>query len=75
MPVSWRTRRRGGIDDRQRGHHWSSNSTGEKFVAADGGPQFTFSEAISFQIPCADQDEVNYYWSKLSGGQEVACAG
>lgn len=47
---------------------------GQKFVALNGGPQFTFNEAISFQIPCADQDEVDYYWSKLSeGGEEVAC--
>jgi predicted 3-demethylubiquinone-9 3-methyltransferase (glyoxalase superfamily) len=47
---------------------------GQKFVALNGGPQFTFSAAISFQIPCADQDEVDYYWSRLSeGGQEVAC--
>lgn len=46
----------------------------QKFVALNGGPQFTFNEAISFQIPCADQDEVDYYWSRLSeGGQEVAC--
>jgi len=47
---------------------------GQKFVALNGGPQFTFNESISFQIPCADQDEVDYYWSRLSeGGQEVAC--
>ena len=47
---------------------------GQKFVALNGGPQFTFNEAISLCIPCADQDEVDYYWSKLSeGGQEVAC--
>ena len=47
---------------------------GQKFVALNGGPQFTFNEAISFQIHCADQDEVDYYWSKLSeGGEEVAC--
>jgi len=47
---------------------------GQKFVALNGGPQFTFNEAISLQIPCEDQDEVDYYWSKLSaGGQEVAC--
>ena len=47
---------------------------GQKFVALNGGPQFKFNEAISFQIPCADQDEVDYYWSRLSeGGQEVAC--
>lgn len=47
---------------------------GQKFVALNGGPEFRFNEAISFQIPCADQDEVDYYWNKLSeGGQESAC--
>ena len=47
---------------------------GQKFVALNGGPQFTFNESISFQIPCADQAEVDYYWSRLSeGGHEVAC--
>ncbi|HEY5361024.1 MAG TPA: VOC family protein [Streptosporangiaceae bacterium] len=47
---------------------------GQGFVALNGGPEYTFSEAVSFQIPCADQDEVDYYWSRLSaGGQEVAC--
>lgn len=47
---------------------------GQTFVALNGGPQFTFNEAISFQIHCNDQDEVDYYWSKLSeGGEEVAC--
>jgi predicted 3-demethylubiquinone-9 3-methyltransferase (glyoxalase superfamily) len=47
---------------------------GQKFVALNGGPEFTFNEAISFQIHCADQDEVDYYWSKLSeGGQESGC--
>jgi predicted 3-demethylubiquinone-9 3-methyltransferase (glyoxalase superfamily) len=47
---------------------------GQKFVALNGGPQFTFNESISFQVPCADQAEVDYYWTRLSeGGQEVAC--
>jgi predicted 3-demethylubiquinone-9 3-methyltransferase (glyoxalase superfamily) len=47
---------------------------GQKFVALNGGPQFTFNEAISFQIHCQNQDEVDDYWSKLSeGGKEVAC--
>ena len=47
---------------------------GQKFVALNGGPQFTFNEAISFQIHCKDQDEVDYYWSKLSaGGEEGPC--
>lgn len=47
---------------------------GQKFLALNGGPQYTFNEAISLTITCADQDEVDYYWSRLSeGGQEVAC--
>ena len=47
---------------------------GQRFVAVNGGPQFTFNEAISFQIHCHDQEEIDYYWSKLSdGGEEVAC--
>jgi predicted 3-demethylubiquinone-9 3-methyltransferase (glyoxalase superfamily) len=49
-------------------------ANGQKFVALNGGPEFTFNESISFQIHCDDQDEVDYYWNKLSeGGQEVAC--
>jgi predicted 3-demethylubiquinone-9 3-methyltransferase (glyoxalase superfamily) len=47
---------------------------GQKFVALNGGPQFTFNEAISFQIHCDDQDEIDYYWSKLTeGGEEIDC--
>jgi len=47
---------------------------GQKFVGLNGGPQFTFTEAISFQIPCTDQDEVDYYWSSLTeGGAESNC--
>ena len=47
---------------------------GQKFLALNGGPQHTFNEAISLCIPCADQDEVDYYWGKLTdGGQEVVC--
>ncbi len=47
---------------------------GQKFVGVNGGPQFTFNEAVSFQIHCDDQDEVDYYWSKLSeGGEEGGC--
>jgi len=47
---------------------------GQKFVGLNGGPQFTFSEAISFMIDCETQDEVDYFWEKLSeGGKEVAC--
>ncbi|MTD56863.1 VOC family protein [Amycolatopsis pithecellobii] len=48
---------------------------GQKFIALNGGPQFKFNEAISFQIPCADQAEVDYYWERLSadGGEEGPC--
>jgi predicted 3-demethylubiquinone-9 3-methyltransferase (glyoxalase superfamily) len=48
---------------------------GQKFLALNGGPEFTFTEAISFQIPCADQDEVDYYWDRLTadGGQPGPC--
>lgn len=48
---------------------------GQKFVALNGGPAHAdFTEAISFQIPCADQNEVDYYWDRLSeGGHEDAC--
>ena len=43
---------------------------GQKFAALNGGPQFKFDEAISFQIACADQQEVDYFWSKLSRGRQ-----
>jgi predicted 3-demethylubiquinone-9 3-methyltransferase (glyoxalase superfamily) len=47
---------------------------GLRFVALNGGPDFTFSEAISFQVPCQTQEEVDAYWSKLSeGGEEGPC--
>ena len=47
---------------------------GQPFVALNGGPQFTFDEAVSFQIYCEDQKEVDYFWQKLSqGGEEGPC--
>jgi predicted 3-demethylubiquinone-9 3-methyltransferase (glyoxalase superfamily) len=47
---------------------------GQPFVALNGGPDFKFNEAVSFQVDCADQDEVDNYWSKLSeGGEEGPC--
>ena len=47
---------------------------GQAYTALNGGPEFTFSEAISFQIDCKDQDEVDHYWTKLSeGGEEGPC--
>src|SRR5437867_1248413 len=47
---------------------------GQDFVALNGGPRYTFTEAISFQVFCKTQDEVDTYWSKLSeGGEEGPC--
>jgi predicted 3-demethylubiquinone-9 3-methyltransferase (glyoxalase superfamily) len=41
---------------------------GQSFTALNGGPVFKFNEAISFQIECASQEEVDYYWARLSEG-------
>ncbi|NEK58612.1 VOC family protein [Geodermatophilus sabuli] len=47
---------------------------GQSYTALNGGPQFTFSEAISFQIMCADQEEADHYWNRLTdGGEEGQC--
>jgi predicted 3-demethylubiquinone-9 3-methyltransferase (glyoxalase superfamily) len=48
---------------------------GQRFIGINGGPQFKFDEAVSFEISCADQDEVDYYWEKLTadGGEESMC--
>jgi predicted 3-demethylubiquinone-9 3-methyltransferase (glyoxalase superfamily) len=47
---------------------------GQEFMALNGGPQFKFTEAISFVVNCQTQEEVDAYWEKLSdGGQEVQC--
>jgi predicted 3-demethylubiquinone-9 3-methyltransferase (glyoxalase superfamily) len=47
---------------------------GQKFVGLNGGPQFKFSEAISFQVFCETQAEVDHFWSKLTaGGEEGPC--
>lgn len=47
---------------------------GTRYTALNGGPYFQFSEAISFQIDCADQKEVDYYWEALTaGGEESQC--
>jgi predicted 3-demethylubiquinone-9 3-methyltransferase (glyoxalase superfamily) len=48
---------------------------GQKFVGLNGGPEFTFNEAISFQIHCEDQEEVDYYWDKLSEEGEPGVCG
>ena len=47
---------------------------GTRFIGINGGPMFTFSEAVSFEVLCADQDEVDYYWDTLvEGGEESQC--
>jgi predicted 3-demethylubiquinone-9 3-methyltransferase (glyoxalase superfamily) len=47
---------------------------GHRFAGINGGPEFKFDEAVSFQINCEDQDEVDFYWEKLSeGGKEGQC--
>ena len=53
----------------------SFNLEGQKFIALNGGPNFKFTEAISFFVNCETQDEVNELWSKLTadGGEESQC--
>ena len=47
---------------------------GQSFTALNGGPIFKFSEAISFQVYCEVQEEIDFYWDKLTeGGQESQC--
>jgi predicted 3-demethylubiquinone-9 3-methyltransferase (glyoxalase superfamily) len=47
---------------------------GQHFTALNGGPEFKFTEAVSFQVSCEDQAEVDYYWERLvEGGQEIQC--
>ncbi len=47
---------------------------GQEFMALNGGPTFKFSEAISLIVNCDSQEEIDYYWEKLSaGGKEVQC--
>ena len=47
---------------------------GQEFIALNGGPVFKFTEAISFVVNCETQEEVDYYWNKLTeGGEESQC--
>ncbi len=47
---------------------------GQEYTAINGGPQFTFDEAISLLVNCADQDEIDHYWTRLAeGGEEGRC--
>lgn len=50
-------------------------ANGQDFVALNGGPEFKFTEAVSFQVFCADQEEIDYYWAKLTenGGEPGPC--
>jgi len=48
---------------------------GNRFVALNGGPEFTFDEAISFQLPCEDQAEVDELWERLLDGGEASQCG
>ena len=53
---------------------WEIN--GNRFMGLNGGPHFSFNEAVSFVVHCENQDEVDYYWEKLTadGGSESQCA-
>ncbi|MBV9099538.1 MAG: VOC family protein [Candidatus Dormibacteraeota bacterium] len=47
---------------------------GQKFTALNGGPEFSFTEAVSLLVDCKDQEEIDYYWQRLSdGGEEGPC--
>ena len=47
---------------------------GQQYTVINGGPQFPFTEAISLLVDCRDQDEIDYFWEKLTdGGEEVQC--
>lgn len=48
---------------------------GKSFTALNAGPQFSFTEAVSFQIECETQEEVDYYWEKLAAGGPVEAGG
>jgi predicted 3-demethylubiquinone-9 3-methyltransferase (glyoxalase superfamily) len=47
---------------------------GQQFLALNGGPQYSFTPAVSVMVECADQAEIDHYWERLgAGGQEIAC--
>ena len=47
---------------------------GQRLLALNGGPQFKFNEAVSFQVHCETQEEIDYFWSRLAeGGEEGPC--
>lgn len=72
--------RYGGAEEKVSGQPTGSVMTvafeiaGQKFIALNGGPQFQFTEAISFVVNCRTQAELDYFWKKLSaGGKAVQC--
>ena len=48
---------------------------GQEFLALNGGPEFKFTEAVSMMVNCETQEEVDYYWDKLSGGGQIVECG
>ena len=55
--------------------HAEFELNGQRFMALDGGPIFKFNESVSFYVDCVSQEEVDYYWNKLTadGGKESMC--
>ncbi len=49
--------------------------SGNRFVGINAGPEFKFTEAVSFSVPCKDQEEIDYYWGKLSSVPEAEQCG
>ncbi len=49
--------------------------SGQRFMALDGGPLYKFNEAVSFYVECEDQDEVDYFWTRLSAVPEAEACG
>ncbi len=49
--------------------------SGNSFIAINAGPEFKFTEAVSFSVPCKDQEEIDYYWGKLSKTPEFEQCG
>jgi predicted 3-demethylubiquinone-9 3-methyltransferase (glyoxalase superfamily) len=66
---------RAGDDDSAPAIVVAFNLNGQSFQAINGGPHFSFTEAVSFSIDCANQQEVDYYWDTLigDGGEPSQC--
>ncbi|MHB1954572.1 MAG: VOC family protein [Sulfobacillus sp.] len=56
-------------------HYTAFRLEGQEFIALNGGPQFTFTPAISFFVRCRTQKEVDIFWEKLSDGGETKQCG